>query len=157
MMRATKHLEPCEDFSCKFCHPLRENNGIQSCCYGLRNTVGCIMEDDAVGERAEELIGLALASTVAIEEDEDYHHIKELTKRRMSKIFNFIHKGHEYRASDSARAQNTCPHCNNMTKNGRMFSKESREAMFLGSVDCETYTIECFECNECFKKFFFHL
>lgn len=156
MIRAPKHLGECEDTSCKFCHPLGEDQ-ILSCCYGLRNTMGCRMEDVSICDREQELSALAMAAAITTSEDEDYHHVKDLAERRMRKVFNFVFEGHEYRASDSARAQNTCPHCGITTKDKRMFRDNSKEATYIGSVDFDSHTAECFECNTCFSKFFFHL
>ena len=69
---------------------------------------------------------------------------------------HFIHNGHEYTYHDSARVQFMCPHCNTTTSNKRAFSPDTPESTFLGYHSDGPHYIVCFECNTCFKKFFYH-
>ena len=150
MKRADKHMDACEDDDCKFCHVV---DGLQRCCFGMRNNYGCIATDPEVQERCNELMGI-VSTSVRVGADTDS---MDLINRRKDKVFNFIFKGHEYTASDSARNQSTCPHCEYHNLSGRMFDKDSEGVLFIGTKDFGNHTAECFECGSCFKRFFFHL
>lgn len=150
MKRADKHMDACEDDGCKFCHLV---DGLVRCCFGMRDTMGCIMEDPAVQDRCNDLMGLV--STAARVGSSDG--VKDLIDRRKEKVFNFVFNGHNYTASDSARNQNTCPHCGYYNPSGFMFKEDDVGVKFLGTKNFGTHTAECFECKNCFNKFFFHL
>ena len=69
---------------------------------------------------------------------------------------HFIHNGREYTHNDRAYCHFMCPHCDTTTASKRAFSPDTPEATFLGYYTDAPYYIVCFECNTCFKKFFYH-
>ncbi|MCK4668297.1 hypothetical protein KAU33_16210 [Candidatus Dependentiae bacterium] len=149
MKHADKHLDECEDEECKFCQPIKGRN---RCCFGMRDTMGCIMEDPAVQDRCNDLLGIVSRAAEVGAND----NVMDLINRRKEKIFNFVFKGHNYTASDSARNQNTCPHCGYRNPSGLMFRRNDPGVVFIGTKDFGGHTAECFECGNCFKKFYYH-
>lgn len=158
MKRATEHLGDCEDTNCPFCTPKNIPNSTKEgpghmCCNGMRN-IGCDQIPNKDAElRKEEILLLAKMEG----EDIANEYIKNLAERRQSKAFNFVFQGHEYTASDSARTQNACPHCGNSNPSGLMFSEHSPNVTFLGEKYFGDHTAQCFSCNICHEKFFYHL
>jgi len=149
MEHADKHLDECEDEGCDFCHTV---DGFQRCCFGMRNTMGCIMDDPAVQDRCNELMGIVSTAAQGGADEETM----DLINRRKEKIFNFVFEGHNYTASDSARNQSTCPQCGYHNPSGMMFRKDDPAVLFIGTKDFGSHTAECFECGNCFKKFYYH-
>lgn len=149
MNRADKRSDKCEDVECKFCHVV---DGLQRCCFGMRNNYGCINEDPSVKERCDELLGIV--STVS--KNGATENGMDLINRRKDKVFNFVFKGHHYTASDSARNQSTCPHCGYHNPSGLMFRKDDPGVVFIGTKGFGNHTAECFECGECYNKFYYH-
>ena len=159
--RAKRHLDPCNDPDCKFVM-----SGI--CAYGMRDQAGCYMEDP---EKHEKLMnsqsGLIMAQSRLKYQETDYGNVKphthtfkeqsEETKiaiktidKIVGKNFHFVFKGHEYTLTDSARDQSCCPHCGHQSDDGRCWSKKDKA--YIGTHEGAV----CFECPNCFEKFFYH-
>jgi len=162
MKRAKEHLGQCEDTDCMFAVPNNARNAPKRinalgegffCAYGMRH-VQCYMEPNEEAElRVQEII---LINQKAAENVGD-EYLSKLTKEITEKVFNFVFNGHEYTASDSSRAQNTCPHCNYKNPSGMMFKEHSPGVIFLGEKDFGNYVVHCFECLQCGKYFYYHL
>ena len=73
------------------------------------------------------------------------------------KVYNFVFKGHNYIPSDRADNQGMCPHCSAQSSDKFMYDPKRDEELFLGyfKVDEMNY-IACFECSNCFEKFYYH-
>lgn len=73
------------------------------------------------------------------------------------KVYNFVFKGHNYIPSDRADNQGMCPHCSCQAPDNFMFDAKRDKELFIGyyKVD-EMNCIACFECPECFEKFYYH-
>jgi len=149
MKRARAHLEVCEDIDCSFCH---QHDGYLRCCFGMRNNYGCINEDPSVKERCDELVGIVSQGIKVGIDDE----VVDIINRQKEKVFCFVFNGHEYTASDSARNQSMCPHCGYKNPSGLMFRNGDNGVRFIGVKTFGKETAECFECESCYKKFFYH-
>ena len=150
MKRAKRHLEICEDLHCRFIgHTHKDDNPV--CCFGLRNSTGCCQEDDAVMDRADEIRHTAMQAMLGMKTQKGEHitHYNDAIRKK----FEFVFNGHHYKASDSARNQSRCPHCDKRAEGqvGSLWSKKSKA--YIGCYNKEIY---CFECPSCFKKFYYH-
>jgi hypothetical protein len=71
---------------------------------------------------------------------------------RMDRI---IFQGHEYTFNDRAQDQGRCPHCGELAPDGHFW--KAHDDAFIGYKQISrNFTIFCFECPKCFKKFFYH-
>lgn len=79
----------------------------------------------------------------------------EMIKKFATKMYTFIFEGHQYTFDDSARNQGRCPHCENQAKDGSFF--KYKEDGYIGYHDFKQGEVAvCFECQECFEKFYYH-
>ena len=162
-IKAEKHLDYCGDnFShCKF------NSG-NRCCFGLRNTYGCFLDNpELMDKRIDSDVKLRIAFILnskglrktGIIPDEvpqlghyDKDFIEDIT---IKKVFDFVFNGHHYTIRDSARNQGECPHCGNQPI-GDFWNEDDKEAFIGVKKVSDKQFLWCFECPKCFKKFFYH-
>lgn len=63
----------------------------------------------------------------------------------MKKVYGFVFGGHEYTYQDNSRDRGSCPHCG--CPGGHTH---------IGYYGSGRGRIACFECANCFEKFYFH-
>lgn len=158
---AKKHLDPCDQIRCKFCKSMHEN-GDPICCFGLRHE-GCFYLNPEMEHRIENLTSVELQLTIAKyeadpwwaaetrNEEIDYPELDNMIEPFIDKVaaitkktYNFVYRGHEYTHKDNSLDYKSCPECNSTHKE------------FIGYYGKGRGRISCFECDKCFKKFYFH-
>ena len=75
----------------------------------------------------------------------------------MSGEYDFIFKGHHYTYKDSARNQLFCPHCGEAAPDGFFWSIGDKGYIGTRMPRNGDMAITCFECPNCFEKFFIHV
>jgi len=147
---ATNHLGRCEVKDCKF-NLLSDDKTFRICAFGMRETFGCYYKEDAVKVRVDEIKALIKLGV----QRGDAADVPEMLDRMvLGKTYYFLFKGHEYTISDSARDQRCCPHCGFRNSRGDFWKRRDKE--FVGAVKAERGVLMCFECSNCFKKFYYH-
>jgi len=164
---AKEHLGPCEQTNCKFATPnVHRSDGsvIETpvCCFGLRHEacVYCNPEmEHQIDLHAQVEIDLTIAKYEAdpwwaarTRNDEvDFPSMTDLIEPIVKKIvnitgkvYNFIYKGHEYTHKDNSLDFKSCPHC------------DSDNRYRIGYYSKGQNRIVCFECQDCFEKFYYH-
>lgn len=109
-----------------------------------------------VNEKANKNIAIEFFIKAHLEETpEGKKACLQLTKEFSQKVYDFIFKGHHYTFNDAARHQGMCPHCGMNSPDGS-FWQESDKA-FIGKAKLGSIMYaRCFECPNCFNKFFYH-
>jgi len=80
---------------------------------------------------------------------------EELIKTFAAKLYSFDYNGHSYTYKDSARNQSMCPHCDLKAPDGSFW--RIKDKGYIGYYDFKQGEVAvCFECPECFEKFYYH-
>lgn len=153
---AKKKDQKCEADDCKYCAG-------NTCAFGQRDVWGCYGEDKLVRRKIGELLVVSTKATMMSVKGDNSG--RDIIGGMVNKIFNFVFKSHHYTMRDSARSQAHCPHCD-CNSQGDMWDPKDDKKAFIGyksfgkiigmlGKEEDTYAA-CFECPECFKKFFYH-
>jgi len=148
VIRAKEHLDKCTE-KCDY-----NPSGI--CAYGYRNRAGCYLDNQEKHEdlmRSQSFLTMQREKIKYLEREDDSLALEELD-RIINKSFRFVFKGHEYTLRDSARVQSQCPHCGHNSAGGRCWSEDDEG--YIGTYKTGKEKMLCFECPECFEKFFYH-
>jgi hypothetical protein len=143
IIRAKKKLDPCNDPNCRYAQ-------VDMCCYGGRDTKGCIAEIPELGNDA-----------ILIKKFTDMGEL-DLAKEQGNKVYTFMFYNYEYTYHDNARNQHECPHCETRSCTGDFIhpitDDKAGTFKFIGILQTsEKMFIICFECQSCFEKLYYHI
>lgn len=117
-------------------------------------------DNDDVLEKLQKDANLKIAKALFIQNFDEKDPISKkatdsMIKSFASKKYTFDFKGHHYDFNDSARNQGECPHCSTKAPDGDFW--RNTDEGYLGYYDFDNVHLGiCFECPNCFEKFYYH-